>query len=194
MAALSWLAAALLLLLDWLLLRPGLLGLFSLLAPEAPLLRVWAVGLSRWAVLGLGVRGVLRITEGAHGWLAALQPLAAALGLALPGLASFQELAAWAGLRQGDSAGAQHWSGRPDAFALSYVAALPAAAMWHKLESLWVPGGHGGAGDMVCRLLGFLGSERRRLHLVLILLILSCLGKGYSGERAGHGVQGRNPG
>nr|XP_021485232.1 antigen peptide transporter 1 [Meriones unguiculatus] len=177
MAALSWLAAAPLLLLDWLLLRPGLPGIFALLVPEAPLLRVWAVGLSRWAVLGIGVRGVLRVTEGAHGWLAALQPLAAALGLAQPGLALFRELAAWAGLRGGDSAGPLHWSSRPDVFALVYAAALPAAALWHKLEGLWAPGGHGGAGDMVCRLLGFLGSEKRRLHLVLILLVLSCLGE-----------------
>ncbi|XP_028716847.1 antigen peptide transporter 1 [Peromyscus leucopus] len=177
MAALAWVAAALLLLADWLLLRPGLPEIFSLLVPEVPLLRVWAVGLSRWAILGLGVRGVLGVTTGAHGWMAALQPLAAALGLAQPGLASFRELASWGALREGDSAGVLHWGSRLDAFVLSYVAALPAAALWHKLGSLWAPSGRGGAGDMVRRLLGFLGSEKRRLHLVLVLLILSCVGE-----------------
>ncbi|XP_038198809.1 antigen peptide transporter 1 [Arvicola amphibius] len=177
MAALAWLAAALLLLVDWLLLRPGLPGIFSLLVPELPLLRVWAVGLSRWAILGLGIRRVLGVTTGAHGWLAVLPPLAAALGLAQPGLALFQELASWGALREGDDAGLLYWGSRLDAFALSYVAALPAAALWYKLGSLWAPSSRRGAGDMVCRLLGFLGSQKRRLHLVLMLLVLSCLGE-----------------
>ncbi|XP_005360483.1 antigen peptide transporter 1 [Microtus ochrogaster] len=177
MAALAWLAAALLLLVDWLLLRPGLPGIFSLLVPELPLLRVWAVGLSRWAILGLGVRRVLGVTTGAHGWLTVLPPLAAALGLAQPGLALFRELASWGALRDGDNAGVLYWGSRLDAFALSYVAALPAAALWYKLGSLWAPSSRRGAGDMVCRLLGFLGSEKRRLHLVLMLLVLSCLGE-----------------
>ncbi|OBS66149.1 hypothetical protein A6R68_05309 [Neotoma lepida] len=177
MAALAWGAAALLLLADWLLLRPGLPGIFSLLVPEVPLLRVWAVGLSRWAILGLGVRGVLGVTTGAHGWMAALQPLAAALGLAQPGLASFRELASWGALWEGDNAGVLYWGSRLDAFVLSYVAALPAAALWYKLGSLWAPSGRRGAGDMVRRLLGFLGSEKRRLHLVLVLLVVSCLGE-----------------
>lgn len=178
MAAHAWPTAALLLLLvDWLLLRPVLPGIFSLLVPEVPLLRVWAVGLSRWAILGLGVRGVLGVTAGARGWLAALQPLVAALGLALPGLASFRKLAAWGALREGDNAGLLHWNSRLDAFVLSYVAALPAAALWHKLGSFWAPSGHKGAGDMLCRMLGFLDSKKGRLHLVLVLLILSCLGE-----------------
>ncbi|XP_051009526.1 antigen peptide transporter 1 [Acomys russatus] len=177
MAALPWQAAALLLLLDWLLLRPGLPGIFSVLIPEVPLLRVWAVGLSRWVVLGLGIRWVLGVTAGVHGWVAALQPLAAALGLAQPGLALFRELAAWGGFRAGDSSGLLHWSSRPDAFVLSYVAALPAAALWHKLGSLWAPSGRRGPIDMVLRLLDFLGSEKRRLRLVLGLLVLSCLGE-----------------
>lgn len=177
MAAHVWLAAALLLLVDWLLLRPMLPGIFSLLVPEVPLLRVWVVGLSRWAILGLGVRGVLGVTAGAHGWLAALQPLVAALSLALPGLALFRELAAWGTLREGDSAGLLYWNSRPDAFAISYVAALPAAALWHKLGSLWAPSGNRDAGDMLCRMLGFLGPKKRRLYLVLVLLILSCLGE-----------------
>ncbi|XP_057650756.1 antigen peptide transporter 1 [Chionomys nivalis] len=177
MAALVWLAAALLLLVDWLLLRPGLPGIFSLLVPELPLLRVWAVGLSRWAILGLGVRRVLGVTTGAHGWLTVLPPLAAALGLAQPGLALFRELASWGALRDGDNAGVLYWGSSLDAFALSYVAALPAAALWYKLGSLWAPSSRRGAGDMVCRLLGFLGSEKRRLHLVLMLLVLSCLGE-----------------
>ncbi|XP_075835679.1 antigen peptide transporter 1 [Microtus pennsylvanicus] len=178
MAALAWLAAALLLLLvDWLLLRPGLPGIFSLLVPELPLLRVWAVGLSRWAILGLGVRRVLGVTTGARGWSAVLPPLAMALGLAQPGLALFRELASWGALRDGDNAGVLYWGSRLDAFALSYAAALPAAALWYKLGSLWAPSSRRGAGDMVCRLLGFLGSEKRRLHLVLMILVLSCLGE-----------------
>nr|AGV39001.1 transporter 1 ATP-binding cassette sub-family B [Rattus norvegicus] len=178
MAAHAWPTAALLLLLvDWLLLRPVLPGIFSLLVPEVPLLRVWAVGLSRWAILGLGVRGVLGVTAGARGWLAALQPLVAALGLALPGLASFRKLSAWGALREGDNAGLLHWNSRLDAFVLSYVAALPAAALWHKLGGFWAPSGHKGAGDMLCRMLGFLDSKKGRLHLVLVLLILSCLGE-----------------
>lgn len=184
MAALAWLAAALLLLVDWLLLRPGLPGIFSLLVPELPLLRVWAVGLSRWAILGMGVRRVLGVTTGAHGWLAVLPPLAAALGLAQPGLALFRELASWVALREGDNAGLLYWGSRLDAFALSYVAALPAAALWYKLGSLWAPSSRRGARDMVCRLLGFLGSEKRRLHLILMLLVLSCLGKRDSGRKS----------
>lgn len=184
MAALAWQAAALLLLLDWLLLRPGLPGIFSVLIPEVPLLRVWAVGLSRWAVLKLGIRWVLGVTAGAHGWVASLQPLAAALGLAQPGLALFRELAAWGGFREGDSSGLLYWSSRYDAFVLSYVAALFAAALWHKLGSLWAPSGRRGAGDMVCRLLGFLGSDKRHLRLVLVFLILSCLGKEDSGRKS----------
>ncbi|KAL6085032.1 hypothetical protein STEG23_037949 [Scotinomys teguina] len=188
MAALAWLAAALLLLADWLLLRPGLPGIFSLLVPEMPLLRVWAVGLSRWVILGLGVRGVLGVTTGDRGWMTALQPLAAALGLAQPGLASFRELASWGALREGDSAGVLYWGSRPDAFLLSYVAALPAAVLWHKLGNLWAPSGRGGVGDMVRRLLGFLGSEKRRLHLVLVLLILSCLGKRVKEQVTGDGA------
>lgn len=183
MAALAWLAAGLLLLADWLLLRPGLPGFFSLLVPGVPLLRIWAVGLSRWAILGLGVRGILGVTTGAHGWMAALQLLTAALGLAQPGLASFRELASWGALRDGDNAGVLHWGSRLDAFVLSYVAAVPAAALWHKLGSLWAPSGRRGAGDMVRRLLGFLGSEKRSLRLVLVLLILSCLGKRDSGRK-----------
>lgn len=184
-ASLAWLGAALLLLADCVLLRPALPRIFSLLVPAAlPLLRVWAVGLSRWAVLWLGARRVLRATVGSksesagvQGWLAALKPLAAALGLALPGLALFRELASWGVSRDADSTRLLHWGSRFDAFALSYAAALPAAALWHKLRRLWVPGDHGGSAEAVRRLLGCLGSEIRRLPLVLVLLVLSCLGE-----------------
>uniref|UniRef100_A0A3Q2HTF4 Transporter 1, ATP binding cassette subfamily B member n=1 Tax=Equus caballus TaxID=9796 RepID=A0A3Q2HTF4_HORSE len=183
-ASLAWLGATLLLLADCVLLRPALPRIFSLLVPAAlPLLRVWAVGLSRWAVLWLGARRVLRATVGSksesagvQGWLAALKPLAAALGLALPGLALFRELASWGVSRDADSTRLLHWGSRFDAFALSYAAALPAAALWHKLRRLWVPGDHGGSAEAVRRLLGCLGSEIRRLPLVLVLLVLSCLG------------------
>lgn len=154
-----------------------------------PLLRVWVVGLSRWAGLGLGARGVLRATAGTEsesggvqGWLPSLEPLAAALGLALPGLALFRELSSWRGPRDADSTGLLHWGSRLDVFALSYAAALPAAALWHKLRSLWARGCRGSSGDAVRRLLGCLGSEIRRLPLVLVLLVLSCLGKGFRGE------------
>ncbi|XP_037001952.2 antigen peptide transporter 1 isoform X2 [Artibeus jamaicensis] len=184
-ASLAWLGAALLLLADWVLLRPALPGVSSLLVPAAlPLLRVWVVGLSRWAGLWLGARGVLRATAGTdsesggvQGWLPSLEPLAAALGLALPGLALFRELSSWGGPRNADCTGLLHWGSRLDAFALSYAAALPAAALWHKLRSLWVRGCHGSSGDAVRRLLGCLGSEIRRLPLVLVVLVLSCLGE-----------------
>ncbi|XP_036908591.1 antigen peptide transporter 1 isoform X2 [Sturnira hondurensis] len=184
-ASLAWLGAALLLLADWVLLRPALPRVSSLLVPGGlPLLRVWVVGLSRWAGLWLGARGVLRATAGTksesggvQGWLPSLEPLAAALGLALPGLALFRELSWWGGPRNADRTGLLHWGSRLDAFALSYAAALPAAALWHKLRSLWVRGSRGSSGDAVRRLLGCLGSEIRRLPLVLILLILSSLGE-----------------
>ncbi|KAM7136176.1 antigen peptide transporter 1 [Molossus nigricans] len=184
-ASLAWLGTTLLLLADWVLLRAVLPRIASLLVPAAlPLLRVWVVGLGRWAGLWLGARGVLRATVGTksesggvQGWMAALEPLAAALGLALPGLASFRELGSWGVPRDADSTRLLHWGGRLDAFVLSYAAALPAAALWHKLRSLWVQGGHGDSGDPVRRLLGCLGSEIRRLPLVLGLLILSCLGE-----------------
>uniref|UniRef100_A0A8D0V992 Antigen peptide transporter 1 n=1 Tax=Sus scrofa TaxID=9823 RepID=A0A8D0V992_PIG len=180
-ASLPWLGAALLLLADWVLLRPALPRISSLLLPPAlPLPRVWVVGLSRWAVLWLGARSVLRATvgfreksTGLRGWLAALEPLAAALGLALPGLALFRELGSGAA----DSTRLLHWGSRLDAFALSYAAALPAAALWHKLSSLWVQGSHRGSGVTVSRLLGCLGSEIRHLWLLLTLVVLSSLGE-----------------
>ncbi|KAM4834786.1 antigen peptide transporter 1 isoform 2-T2 [Thomomys bottae] len=178
---LPWFGAALLLLGDWVLLRPALPGVVSRLLPAAgPLLQTWAVGLSRWAALWLGVHGVLKATaarEGAgsaaHGWLAALQPAAVAMGLALPGLALFQELGSWGAPGGAPGARALHWSGCPAAFALGYAAALPAAALWHKLGSLW----SWEPGDTARRLLGCLGSEIRRARLVLPLLVLSCLGE-----------------
>ncbi|XP_004674028.2 PREDICTED: antigen peptide transporter 1 [Condylura cristata] len=180
-----WLGPALLLLTDLLLLRPALPRVFSLLVPTAvPLLRVCLVGLSRWAVLRLGARGVLGATPGSvsesagvQGWMTALKPLAAALGLALPGLAVFRELKSWGVARDSDSTKLLHWGSRLDAFALSYAAALPAVALWHKLRSLWKPGDLGGSGDKVHRLLGCLGSEIRRFPLVLVLLVLSCVGE-----------------
>lgn len=184
-ASLAWLGITLLLLADWVLLREALPGICSVLVPTAlPLLRVWVVGLSRWALLWLGARGILRATlgsgresAGVRGWLAALQPLAAALGLALPGLALFRELRSWRAPRDSDSSRLLHWGSRLDVFALSYLAAVPAAAMWHKLSGLRGPESHGGSGDAVRRLLGCLGSEIRRLPLLLVLLVLSSLGK-----------------
>ncbi|XP_006202206.2 antigen peptide transporter 1 [Vicugna pacos] len=180
-ASLAWPGTTLLLLADWVLLRPALPQLSSLLVPpELPLLRVWVVGLSRWAVLWLGARGVLRTAIGfqkekaaVQGWLAALEPLAAALALALPGLASFRQL----GSGDADSTQLLHWGSRLNAFALSYIAALPAAALWHKLRNLWEQKGHGDSGVAVRRLLGCLGSEIRRLPLILILVLLSSLGE-----------------
>uniref|UniRef100_A0A8C3WYZ1 Antigen peptide transporter 1 n=1 Tax=Catagonus wagneri TaxID=51154 RepID=A0A8C3WYZ1_9CETA len=173
--------STLLFLADWVLLRPALPWISSLLLPpEPPLLRVWVVGLSRWAVLWLGARSVLRTTvdfpgggTGLRGWLAALEPLAAALGLALPGLAAFRELGSGAA----DSTRLLHWGSRLDAFALGYAAALPAAALWHELRSLWLQRGHGGSGVIVSRLLGCLGSEIHRFWLLLTLVVLSSLGE-----------------
>uniref|UniRef100_A0A8C0RKE1 Proteasome 20S subunit beta 8 n=1 Tax=Canis lupus familiaris TaxID=9615 RepID=A0A8C0RKE1_CANLF len=182
-ARLAWLGVALLLLADWALLREALPAVCSVLVPTAPpLLRAWVVGLSRAAVLWLGARGVLGAAVGSGsesaglgGWLAALQPAAAALGLALPGLALFRELRSWRAPRDSDSPRLLHWGSRLDVFALSYLAALSAAALWHKLSGLWAPGRRGGSGDAVRRLLGCLGSEMRRLPLLLALLVLSSL-------------------
>ncbi|XP_036861096.1 antigen peptide transporter 1 [Manis javanica] len=184
-ASLPWLGTTLLLLADWVLLRPALPRIFSFLVPSTlPLLRVWGVGLSRWAVLGLGARGVPRATDGSKsgsagvlGWLAASESLAAALGLALPVLALFRELGSWGVPRDSHSTRLLHWGCRLDAFALSYAAVLPAAALWRKLGSLWVRGGQGKSADAVRRLLGCLGSDIRRLPLVLGLLVLSCAGE-----------------
>ncbi|XP_072585176.1 antigen peptide transporter 1 [Vulpes vulpes] len=184
-APLAWLGVALLLLADWVLLREALPAACSVLVPTAlPLLRLWVLGLSRGAVLWLGARGVLGAAGGSGsesaglgGWLAALQPSAAALGLALPGLALFRELRSWRVPRASDSPRLLHWGSRLDVFALSYLAALSAAALWHKLSGLWAPGRQGGSGDAVRRLLGCLGSEMRRLPLLLVLLVLSSLGE-----------------
>ncbi|KAG3289189.1 transporter 1, ATP binding cassette subfamily B member [Ictidomys tridecemlineatus] len=181
----AWLGASLLLSADCVLLRTALPGIVSRLVPSSLLLlRTWVVGLSRWIILWLGVRGILKATVGCkgrstrgHGWLAVLEPLAAALGLALPGLALFRELGSWGALGDVDSTRLLHWGSRLDAFVLSYVAALPAAALWHKLGSLWEASGHGDSGVAVRRLLGCLGSEVRRLPLILVLLVLSCLGE-----------------
>lgn len=180
---LAWMGIALLLLADWMLLRPALPSLASRLVPTAlPLLRVWTVGLSRGAALWLGARGVLRVsaqgpTAKAPGWLAALEPLAVALSLALPGLATFRALSAWGTVGDLDGTRLLHWGSRLDAFVLGYAVALPAAALCHKLGGLWAPGGLGGSGETVRRLLGCLGSATRRLPLILAFLILSCLGE-----------------
>ncbi|XP_066215939.1 antigen peptide transporter 1 [Saccopteryx leptura] len=182
-APLAWLGAALLLLADWALLRPALPRAASLLVPAAlPLLRVWVAGLSRWAGLWLGARGVIKVgtksgSAAVQGWLAALEPLAAALGLAVPGLASFRQLRWWGAPSDADDTRLLHWGCRLDAFAVTYAAALPAAALWQKLRGLGVRGGPGGSAEAVGRLLGCLGSEKRRLPLVLVLLVLSCLGE-----------------
>lgn len=186
----AWLGIALLVLVDWVLLRGALPRICSLLVPPAlPLLRVWVSGLSRWAVLWLGARGVLRATVGSgsesagvRGWLGALQSLAAALSLALPGLALFRELSSWRVPSDSHSSRLLHWGSRLDAFALSYVAALPAAAIWQKLRGLWGPESHGGSGGAVRRLLGCLGSEIRRFPLLMVLCVLSCLGKRDAGK------------
>lgn len=194
----AWLGPALLLLADGALLRPALPRVAALLVPAAlPLLRVWVAGLGRCAGLWLGARAVRRATAGAkgagaRGGLAALEPLAAALGLALPGLALFRELRSGGRPRDADSTGLLRWGSRPDAFALSYAAALAAAALWHKLRGLWVRGGGGGSADAVRRLLGCLGSEIRRLPLILVLLVLSCLGEwSGSGRTPGTGQRSR---
>ncbi|XP_058520775.1 antigen peptide transporter 1 [Ochotona princeps] len=173
----SWGASLLLLLADWTLLRVALPRVFSLLVPTAsPLLRVWAVGLSRWAVLRQAARGLLRAAR-VPGCLATWEPLAAALGLALPGLALFRELGSWGRRGTADCARLLYWGSRPDAFALSYAAALSAVALWHRLKGLARPGGLGGSADAVRRLLSFLEPEIRHLPLVLTLLVLSCLGE-----------------
>ncbi|XP_012370854.1 antigen peptide transporter 1 isoform X2 [Octodon degus] len=176
----AWLGAALLLLADWALLRPALPAAASLLLPGAsPLLRAWVLGLARWAVLWVGTRGILRVAVGARdrGWLSALEPLAAVLGLALPALALFRRQVSGGAHGDSDGTRALHWGSRPDAFILCYATALPAAALWHKLGSLWGPGARGGAEDSLHRLLGLLGPEIRRLPLILALLVLSCLGE-----------------
>lgn len=94
------------------LLRPALPRVASRLVPPALPLPpgVWVAGLSRWALLWLGPAASSRprwaSEEGTRvlGWLAVLEPLAAALGLALPGLALI-ELVSWRGPEDADSAG-----------------------------------------------------------------------------------------
>ncbi|XP_074046242.1 antigen peptide transporter 1-like [Macrotis lagotis] len=169
----------LLLSVDWALLRPALPRLLLFLLPTGPpLLRVWVAGLGRWGTLRLGLRWTVKLEgPGDSRWRAALGPLAAALGLALPGLASFRALRGGAAPGGAGRAGPLHWGSRLDAFALSYAAALPALALWLKLASLWVPGGPLGSGSIVHRLLGFLGPELRRFPLVMFFLLLSCLGE-----------------
>ncbi|KAM6185496.1 antigen peptide transporter 1 [Rhynchocyon petersi] len=178
----AWLGATLLLLVDWLLLQCALPRLVDLLVPTTwPLLRVWAVGLGRWAELWLGARVVLRVfqSESARGQscLAALEPLAATLGLALPVLAVFRKLSAWRSLRDNDSTRFLHWASRPDAFVLSYAVVLPAVVLWHKLESLWAPSDRGSFSYAIKRLLRCIGPAIHRYPLVLILLIFSCVGE-----------------
>uniref|UniRef100_F7EIT2 Transporter 1, ATP binding cassette subfamily B member n=1 Tax=Ornithorhynchus anatinus TaxID=9258 RepID=F7EIT2_ORNAN len=164
-----WLWVPALLLLDWAVLRPALPRLLPALVPAAsPLVRLWGAGLGRWGILGLGARWA----AGGRGWRAWLGPLAAALSLAGPGLASLRVLVTAWGDPQGT--GPLHWGSRPDAFALGYLAALPAVALWHHLGGLGRLGGHGGA---VRRLLGCLGPELSRFPPVLIFLVLSCLGE-----------------
>ncbi|XP_068929754.1 antigen peptide transporter 1 [Petaurus breviceps papuanus] len=166
-----------LLLMDWVLLRPALPQLLLLLLPTGPpLLRLWVVGLGRWGMLGLGMHWTTNQVS-AKNRRTELGLLAAALGLALPGLASFRALGGREATRGGGGAGPLHWGSRLDAFALSYAVALLALVLWKKLGNLWVPGGPKGSGSILHRLLGFLGPELRRFPLVMFFLLLSCLGE-----------------
>ncbi|XP_006882263.1 PREDICTED: antigen peptide transporter 1 [Elephantulus edwardii] len=178
----AWLGATLLLLADWLWLQCALPSLAFLQVPTSlPLLRVWMLGLGRWTVLWLVARGVLRVfkSESARGrsWLATLEPLAAALGLALPGLALFRKLSSWGDPRDIESTRLLYWASRPDAFVLSYIVALPAAFLWHKVEGLWVPSDQGSSGNAIRQLLRCIGPALYRSPLVLLFLIFSCIGE-----------------
>ncbi|XP_036624634.1 antigen peptide transporter 1-like [Trichosurus vulpecula] len=172
-------ALLLLLLIDWGLLRPALPQLLLFLLPSGPpLLRLWVVGLGRWGMLWLGVRWTTNQEGvGAKSWRTTLGTLTAALGLALPGLASFRALGVGEAPSGGGGAGLLHWGSRFDAFALSYAVALPALVLWQILGILWVPLGSTGSGSILHRLLGFLGPELRRFPLVMFFLLLSCLGE-----------------
>ncbi|XP_043856070.1 antigen peptide transporter 1 isoform X2 [Dromiciops gliroides] len=172
-------ALLLLLLMDWALFRPALPQLLLVLLPTGhPLLRVWGAGLGRWGMLWLGVRwSTSQERAGAQSWKSELGLLAAALGLALPGLASFRALGGREATGGGGGPGPLHWGSRLDAFALSYAAALPALVLWQKLGKLWDPTGPMGSGSIMRRLLGFLGPEIRRFPLVMFFLLLSCLGE-----------------
>ncbi|XP_072497783.1 antigen peptide transporter 1-like isoform X2 [Notamacropus eugenii] len=169
----------LLLLMDWALFRLALPQLLPLVLPTVPpLLLLWVAGLARWGVLWLGIRwSTSQEGIGAQSWRTALGPLSAALGLALPGLASFRALRGKETLKSGGGAGPQHWGSRFDAFALSYAVALPALVLWKKLGNLWVQVGPTGWGSIMHRLLDFLGPELRRFLLVMFFLLLSCLGE-----------------
>ncbi|XP_043857884.1 antigen peptide transporter 1-like isoform X2 [Dromiciops gliroides] len=172
-------ALLLLLLMDWALFRPALPQLLLVLLPTGhPLLRVWGAGLGRWGVLWLGVRWVTsQEGAGAKSWRSELGLLAAALGLALPGLASFRVLGGREAAGGGGGPGPLHWGSRLDAFALSYAAALPALVLWQKLGKLWEPTGPIVSGSIMRRLLSFLGPEVRSFPLVMFFLLLSCLGE-----------------
>ncbi|XP_004711789.1 antigen peptide transporter 1 [Echinops telfairi] len=183
----AWLGATLLLLLlvDWVLVTSALPGLVFLLVPPAlPLLRLCVVGLGRWAVLWLGVRGVLGVSAGSKGesargqrWLTLLEPLAATLGLALPGLALFRELGSWAVSKDSASPRLLYWASCPDAFVLSYAGALPAAVLWCSLERRGAPGDQKNSGSLLKLLLRCVAPDIRRYPFVLALLILSCVGE-----------------
>ncbi|XP_074167178.1 antigen peptide transporter 1 [Sminthopsis crassicaudata] len=172
-------ALLLLLLTDWALLRPALpLTLLWLLPTGPPLLRVWGAGLGRWGLLWLGLRLTSkRERAGAKSWRSALGPLAAALGLALPGLASFRTLIGRDAPRSGGGVRPLYWGSRLDAFALSYAVALLALILWQKLGNLWTLSEPMGSGSIMHRLLGFVGPELRRFPLVMFFLVLSCLGE-----------------
>ncbi|XP_075411550.1 antigen peptide transporter 1 [Tenrec ecaudatus] len=183
----AWLGATLLLLLllDWVLVTSALPGLVFRLVPQAlPLLRLWVLGLGRWAVLWLAVRGVVGVSAGSRGesapgqrWLTILEPLVATLGLALPGLALFRELGSWAVSRDSASTRLLYWASCPDAFILSYAAALPAAVLWHNLGRSGTPGDQESFGSLLKLLLRCVGPDIRLYPFVLVLLILSCVGE-----------------
>ncbi|XP_007483714.2 antigen peptide transporter 1 [Monodelphis domestica] len=171
-------ALLLLLLMDWAL-HLMLPQILLMLLPTGPsLLRVWGAGLGRWGLLWLGLRWTTS-WEGANSnrWRSELGLLAAALGLALPGLASFKALGGREVPKGGGETRLLHWGSRLDAFTLSYAAALPAVILWHKFGNLWVPGSPLGSGSITHRLLGFLGPELRRFPVVMFFLLLSCLGE-----------------
>ncbi|KAI5936070.1 Antigen peptide transporter 1 [Manis javanica] len=126
-------------------------------------------------------------SAGVLGWLAASESLAAEL----PVLAVLRELGPWGVPRDSHSTRLLHWGCRLDAFALSYSAVLPAAALWRRLGSLWVREGQGESADAVRRFLGCLGSNIRRLPLVLGLLVLSCVVLEFMGDGIYNGTMGR---
>uniref|UniRef100_A0A8D0L3J6 Transporter 1, ATP binding cassette subfamily B member n=1 Tax=Sphenodon punctatus TaxID=8508 RepID=A0A8D0L3J6_SPHPU len=164
-------ALPVLLLLDFLTLRLAQL----LLQPCPPLPRAWAVALLRWGLLSVSAYVARARGQGLPGALGdALMPLAALVSFLVPGYATLQAQC----LPLGGAVELLHGWGSWEGFALNYLIAGAAAALWHQLglSDKGATPGHGPTAS-IGRLLSCMKPDLPRFLLMAAFLLLSSLGE-----------------